>query len=78
MKVVAPDARCCSNGCLKAWKVELGQSLAEAVIRTELGAFGAMREAGRQQHFMMKLKECSIPVIETASDGSGNYITGKL
>lgn len=75
-KVVGPDAKCCSHECLRLWKGELGLGVAEAIIRTEVMAYASMRETGRQQHFMIKLKECAVPVIETASNGSGKHITG--
>lgn len=76
--IMAPEAQCCKRwACLSRWKEALGKELAEAVITTELHAYGSMSEAGRQQHFITKLKAMAVAEVSTLADGTGKHIMGK-
>lgn len=76
-KLLGPEAKCCGKGCLGKWKEELGEVLAEAIIRTELRAYGSMREDGRQVHFLTKLKGMARPKLEQSARRAGKVVTGR-
>lgn len=72
-----PDTSCCHRNCFDLWKTELGYQTAEAVIITELSGYAALSEAGRQQHFLSRLKSMATVITARSIDRGEKDITGE-